>query len=460
MKSTIQYGLLLALVVGAVFGLTFFRQNTRSPVEKPVLDGGLGRKYDGPPLYVRQKTAEWDRDDPQYAAELEKGGNGAYDFWVSNAHSEPVIASLFSKSCVCTEVDIGVIPVADIAAWRKRSTDLIAVNLATNLFGAPNLTAVLTCDQLARKPQWSTIFAREKDPTASSVYIPAADPTAGPQLAVVRMKWDGREVKAQVLTAIIQHRLGDQFETTRFEVPVNIVPAVMISSPAVAVGEMNFNDRREQVIYCWSATRDSFTVTVEEKSPHPCIVVGAPRQLESAERLEATKNLRAAGLIGPTRMRCAYAIPVTVYERTGGSQLDLGPFMRRIALRSSTSPDEAILVVQGMVRGNIEIGEDADRDRVNLGGFRADRPHEKDVEVRAKDADVQLRFKSASPDFLNVTLTETSGGSAFRRWKLHVEIDADRASGFLPPNSAIYLETVSNPPRAIRIPVVGNATVR
>lgn len=460
MKSTIQYGLLLALVVGAVFGLTFFRQNTRSPSEKPVAVSGPSTSSDGPPLFAPQKTAEWDRDDREYAAEIEKGGNGSYDFWVSNAHSEPVLVSLFSKSCVCTEVDVGIIPTSELAAWRQRTCDLAAVNLATNLVGAQNWTAALACDQLARKPLWSTIFARDRDPTAVSVTVPPADSATGPQLAVVRMKWDGREVKAQRLTAIVQHRLGTQFETTTLTVPVNIVPAVMVSAPGVNLGELNYNDRREQTLYCWSATRDRFALTIEEKSPHPCITVGPPRLLDAGERIDIAKGLRAAGLIGPTKMRCAYAVPVVVHERLGSAQLDLGPFVKRLVLRSDASADEAILFIQGMVRGNIEIGEDADRDRVNLGSFRADRPHEKDIEVRAKDADTQLRFKSATPDFLHVTLTETSGGSIYRHWKLHVEIDANLVSGFLPSTSAIYLETVANPPRAIRIPVVGNATGR
>lgn len=460
MKSTIQYGLLLALVVGAVFGLTFFRQNTRTPVEKPVVASGPGTTSDGPPLRVPVKTAEWDKTDSNYAAEFEKGQPGHYDFWVSNVHAEPVIVSLFSKSCVCTEVEVGVLPATVIAEWRQRLQNLAPLTMATLLMGVPDLSAALVREDLNKKVTWKAVSAREKDPAAASVTVPPADPNTGPQLAIVRMKWDGREAKSQILQADIQHRLGTQFETTRFAVPVNVVPSVMISSPVVLIGDMNFNDRREQTIYCWSATRDNFTMTVEEKSPHPCIVIGKPRPLDAAERVEVATNLRAAGLVGPTRMKCAYAIPVTVYERLGGSQLDLGPFMRRIILKSDASPDEANLFVQGLVRGNIEIGEDADRDRVNLGSFRADRPHEKDIEVRAKDADVQLRFKSASPDYLNVTLTETSGGSAFRRWKLHVDVDANRVSGFLPPNSAIYLETMSNPPRAIRIPVVGNATGR
>jgi hypothetical protein len=80
--------------------------------------------------------------------------------------------------------------------------------------------------------------------------------------------------------------------------------------------------------------------------------------------------------------------------------------------------------------------------------------------VSAREPNVQLRVKSASPEYLNVTLTELPGSVALRQWKLQVGIDGNKLSGLLPLDSAVYLETVGPSPRAIRIPVFGNATVR
>lgn len=461
MKSILQFALLLALIVAVIFGLTFFSQNTRSPVEKATGPGAtVAQGPGGPPLRILQRSAEWDKADPQYAAEFEKGDRGHFDFWVSNVHLEPVTVSALTKSCVCNEVQIGIVPRDQWDDWRRRLRDLASVNLALAMLGAPNFTYALAFNGFGGKIEFSTMTPRDRDAATPGVTVPPADPVAGPQMAIVRMIWDGREIKAQTLTAEIQHRRGATTETVRFEVPVVVAPAVMMSSPAVVFGELNPNDRREQTLYCWSATRDNFPLTIEQRSPHPCIDVGPPRAMGPDERLEVARSLRAAGLIGPTKMRSAYAIPIVVHERRDGSQLDLGPLAKRYELHSPVMPEPAPFIVQGVVRGDIEIGEEADRDRVNLGSFRADRPHEKNIEIRAKSANLQLRVKNTSPEFLHATLKETSGGSIYRRWKLLVEVEPDKASGFLPGGSAVYLETVSDPPRAIRIPVVGNATVR
>jgi hypothetical protein len=159
-------------------------------------------------------------------------------------------------------------------------------------------------------------------------------------------------------------------------------------------------------------------------------------------------------------MRTAYEIPVVVHERRGPAQLDLGPLNRKLVLRTDASPDPMWVSLQGMVRGAIDVGEGKDQDRVNLGSFRYDQRHDKTVIVTAKDPNIQLRFKKAFPDYLNVSFTELSGPAGFRQWKLNVEVEPNRVSGLLPADSAVYLETVSTPPRAIRIPVMGNGTVR
>jgi hypothetical protein len=258
----------------------------------------------------------------------------------------------------------------------------------------------------------------------------------------------------------VQHRIGTQTEVTHFEVPTMIVPPAMISTPMLNAGDLNYNDRREVTLYCWSASRDHFSISIEDSSHDPCIEAGPPRLLTAEERISVARSLRANSQIPPTRMRCGYAVPVVVYERRGSAQLDLGPFNRRLVLHTDVGPEPTLIMLQGMVRGAIDIGEGTDQDRVNLGAFPASRPHDKTVIVTAKDANTQLRFRDAKPDYLGVTLTEYPGTVGFKQWKLHVEIDANKVSGLLPSDSAIYLETMATPPRAIRIPVIGNATAR
>src|SRR4051794_3839284 len=111
MKSVIQVVALFVVVVGAVFGLTFFTQFT------PNKNQGTG-PTDSPPVVTEllkrhEKTASWDPKDPQYVQEFAKGAKAHYDFLVENANDKPVTVTLDSKfACTCTNLDIliGVLP--------------------------------------------------------------------------------------------------------------------------------------------------------------------------------------------------------------------------------------------------------------------------------------------------------------------------------------------------------------
>src|SRR6478736_2655696 len=140
MKSLLQYGILIAVIIGAVFGLTFLMQNTSAPVEKnPASAGDATEEVSGSPLTVVEKVAVWDPEDPIYSAEFEKGSQGHYDFWVSNTHKTQVNVALLTASCVCTEVQLGIVPPAELAAWSQRTRDLVPANLAMGLLGVPSL---------------------------------------------------------------------------------------------------------------------------------------------------------------------------------------------------------------------------------------------------------------------------------------------------------------------------------
>jgi hypothetical protein len=463
MKSILQYAALLIVIIGAVFGLTFLTQNTSAPVEKKGSGvGDAAETESGSPLTVIEKEAVWDENDRAYKAEFEQGSHGHYDFWVSNSHSKPVDVALLTTSCMCTEVQLGIIPPAEWHAWRRRVDDLAPVNVLMGLVRAPNLAGMLAHNGFGEKVQWTTLARRDKNSTATEAHVPPADSTTGPQWAVIRMSWDGKS--SQNLQADVQHRIGTNTEVTRFQVPISIVPPVLISNPALSIGDLNFNEQREVVVFVWSATRDDFTVSIEDPSHDPCIVAGPPRRMTPEERTTIPLALRATDKIPPTKMRSGYIIPIVVYERRDGKQLELGPLSRRLTVRTDAIPDPTMVLVQGTVRGLVDVGEAGDKatekDRVNLGTFRADRVKETTVMVSAREPNVNLRLKSVRPDYLNVSLTELPGSVGLPQWKLQVTVEANRVSGLLPGDSAIYLETVGPSPRAIRIPVVGNATVR
>src|SRR5205823_1962704 len=113
---------------------------------------------------------------------------------------------------------------------------------------------------------------------------------------------------------------------------------------------------------------------VEAHSDNPCIVATCrpmtPDQAEALAREHDTQVLRGS------------VVRVTVFERRGDSQFDLGPFQETVRLTGDAKGDEVYptLTVIGVTRGEITVASPSPRDQttiqhqIDLGTFRSDRP--------------------------------------------------------------------------------------
>ncbi len=453
MKSLTQAVVTVAVLIGGVFGLTYLTQFTRTPKERPA-DPAQG----GEPVYalrVPEKVALWDADEPTYAAEYEKNVRGHYDFWVSNPNPKPVRIGVKFKSCTCTEVQLGTVPAAEWAVAQSRQA---ALATALNLLGAPNLAGLASTPALLPTIQWQPLVY-SGDPVPVGVEQPAADPKAGPQLSIIRLTWERKDIQPIRLSAEIQHQIGDSVDTTRFEVPVNIVPPIIAEPHMLHLNEMKYGEQRQVTLYVWSATRPELKFTVEESRHDPCFEIQPPRPLSDAEKKALPREFVKAGLIPAlSKMRCGYAVDIKVYENRGGHHLELGPLERKLVIKPEGIDGEGKVFVSGLVRGIITIGEAGDRDRIDLGNFRASSPTEKTVTLSAPDPNLKLQLVSHLPENLVVNLEESPASFGVKRWKLTVGVAPHTISGVLPSDSAVYLQTLTTPPRRIRIPVLGNAT--
>ncbi len=455
MKSFLQIGLTLIVIVGGVFLITFGTQFTRAPIEPvPVATKGEAT-LTGLPLRVPERKAVWDSTDEDYAAEFEVGTKGYYDFWVSNVHSKPARVTAEYKSCVCADVQIAIVPAT---ARRDLATQIAPLEAAFGLLGVPSLSAPLTTPKLLSSLKFDSMLVASPSALPTVVEIPAADPIAGPQLAVVRLCFHGKEAKPLRVVANVRAVVdGLPPETTEFEASTNIIPPVIISPVLLPFGSLGPNDVRERAIYAWSPTRDHFQVKAEEAFHDACIEVQAPRPMTAEERRTLPYVMRAEGVAGNTRIKSGYVIKVVVRERRGDKQLELGPLNRKVTVSCPDQP-EATIVLTGTIRGGIRVGEGSDQDRINFATFRADREAVRTVIVTSMEPGLDLELKGKTPDFLNVSLEPYEGTPGIRQWRLRVEIEPNKHSGFLPGESAVYLQTKTTPPRSIRIPVVGNAT--
>lgn len=439
----LQVTIALLVVVGLIGLATFASQYTRTSITRtPPSDTPVATAANVSPLTITERIAVWSAGDSQYTEEMEKGSKTHYDFWVSNPHAQPVTVTLLHKSCICTTALLGLFSPEDLSAARKLLAEPVK---------RPEASALLA------RVQWHPLFEGTKE---IPVTVPPAD-GADPQPAIIRLEVEGRDNGAKRLTADIQHQLPDgSTEVSRFEVPVHVVSGLQVSPSTLSVGEMKANDRRDLEFLAWTPTRNAVAVKVEEPTGDPCIAIAPPEHLSAAEAEKAGKDMMAANPgMAHTRIRDAYRIKLTVFERRAGRQLDLGPLSRRVVLNTGTNT-ETTVTITGMVRGEIRIGDASDKDRVDLGSFRADHPHDKTVIVSSLEPGLKLGVDSKAPEELQVQLQEQPPDGGPRRWQLTVSVPAGTLSGPLSADSAVVLRTQAEPPRRIRIPVTGNAFSR
>jgi hypothetical protein len=246
-------------------------------------------------------------------------------------------------------------------------------------------------------------------------------------------------------------------------VPLAIVQPLLVAPLTIHVGDLKLNEQREGEFYIWSATRPSLNVRVEAATPDPCVEVGGLVPLSDQELQELPQKLVQTGIIPRlTRMRCGYKVKVTVYERRGDHQLEMGPLGRRVLIKADNldfgAEEAPTVAVTAVVRGPIRIGGPSDNDRIDLGTFPAKRGVDKQVVITSLDTTIGLKVVGQTPDSLQVRLKEQPQGIGQKRWLLTVEVPPNSFSGPLPPDTAVRLQIDGAPPRSVRVPVIGIAS--
>jgi hypothetical protein len=207
---------------------------------------------------------------------------------------------------------------------------------------------------------------------------------------------------------------------------------------------------------CFSATRAALSVNARERTGDPCVKCEV-RPLSAAEcdfvrrkqKGEATLPVLGGSLV-----------IVTVSERVGDKELDLGPFHRDIIVTSDDSPETHTLTVKGVVMGEIRILGEQQKHRIDFSLFDARQGGHVELVLEADRPTLKLEAESHYPAFLDVKLEEVKGTAGGRQWQLGVTVPPNKAFGRLPPDSVVVLKTHDSPPRRFRIPVAGHGTIK
>jgi hypothetical protein len=399
----------------------------------------------------RPLHAVWDVDkdgnDARYVLESEKSVPGDYCFLFQNVLDSTAEFEMDHAACDCTHAEVCILPHEE----RK--------NVESAMIKKPWAKPVF-----AKEPQWQRC---KKDQTVG-MKIP------GNAYGVLRIKWDSRKEPGNTLNlrmwfwAQPEGDVGNR-QQTEIIVPVKVVQPLLFDPGRNNVDVLAPGDEARAVFHVWSATRDTLDVVFgprKKEEQDPLFSIKAePLDAKQRAALQADIKERSKGAID-TRVKVGYLVTVTVREQVGVQQMDQGPFLKSVPIYLDEAPATfATPEVQGYVRGELRIGGDDDRGRVQFGLFPADQPKTVVVPIYGDPGfSLEEVKKYRAPECLEVKLDDNPKGSTAsrRRWDLKVTIKANAWSGALSPEQCQVVLRIApvggNPARLVRIPVVGNAT--
>jgi hypothetical protein len=464
MKSQTQTLLLIIVLVILVGGITFIRNwiHTTSP------DPGTGPGPEPP----KELMVDFVYTQAPGTHEYEVQTPGHHDFPFRNNSAETVELGLDGKNCRCSEVEALVLTDEDQQHMQHQALSAIAaqvLNAPAGVMAVIGPGAVMN-DMgrafLEQNKRWHVLKKAEKEAEETVVKVP------GKASGYVRLGWSGKKAGLEKLIATVWVQApGDPRSRggrTELTVPVHIFPPVRVYPEKVQVPDLKPGQTHQFHCYCFSSTRSNFKLTsIKEETDHPCFQCSATR-LRGKELEDATDFLRRAEELktpAPLRVLCAYRIDVVIHERLPNNrgQLDLGPLNRKILITPEIEDHAPLpLTVMGVVRDNVMVGTDENRDRISFKTFDRTKGATATVPVEVSQSGIDIVVDTWEPKYLEVRLEAKKSGAleGGRRWDLHVTVPRNLAAGPLPENSAIILKTQTQPPRYIRVPVRGNATVR
>ena len=474
MKSNWQIGFAILILMGIVLGAAYVTQYTKPseiPKLAPIPPGPVLVRAE-PMIKFDNETAVWRKDLFSLSAEddrekfirpVELGAKNHYDFWVHNPQPDPVAVAVKFTSCTCSDVQYAVFPTDAWATWQGHA----ATAGCLEALGPINLLGPAAVVPLLGSITWKAL-------PIGALAEPELQPAArNGAPGMVRVNFQPKKLSGdpagETLKVTIrgQGRGGANDDVDLF-VKYEVVPPLGFFPFSLDVEEIAAGGKSERELLVWSMTRDTFEpqLVVSTSDPQvksdPCIEIGKPIFLSPKEAADMPKALAAEfpkqmERLKGMRIASACRIPVTVHERRGDRQLDMGPIQRTLSLTSEGTIDALRIPLTGLVHGEVRLHGGDDHDRVALASFKLDRGVTRSVTLVSSRLSLDLAIYETTGTPLKPTLSppETVGGQ--KRWRLTIEVPPDSNAGELLSGTAVVLVTKDKLPRKMRIPVTGTA---
>jgi hypothetical protein len=462
-QRTYATQIILALLgfVGLIGGVTFISQYQPSapPAESKQTSSRPADPSQALGLIFPESIKKWDTTSEN---EVEQLSGGHYDFRFENRNAVPVDVGVLSISCKCTGVSLCVLTPEEMKRYLVWASSVPTFECGLGFSGIFHMLTQVAADQQATQGLQSLKLNWRGDLKADHDHRKVA--TIPPDGAgLVRMNFQGKTQApgGQRLSVELwtQAHEGSSRMVGRekLEFSVTYVPPLRVMPTTADLEDMNMGDEKSVDFAVWSSTRAQFSLTARERSGDPCFICTCTPMTPNDCRDFAD------GSEGHVRALSGYRVHVTVKERLSDKvQLDLGPFQRRIVFSSDPGIEDGSVVVSGNVRGDVVVDSPEDDGKIKLGTFPASRGVKKVVRIMALKPEMELMMERVEPETLDYLKVQSpkrvqSGADSKSHWELAVEIPPGSPAGPLPRHSAILLVTPGNPPRHIRIPVLGTA---
>lgn len=428
---------LFVVIVGVVAWVVQNMPKWQTAAVRPVAPDGPGGPGGEPVLeFTRGEKAVWDND-PDYSKDWERGTAGHFDFPFRNTLAEDVELGFAASSCDCMGVKVALLAKDEFAK--------IDANLARDPSGPAGYSA---------EPTWVELQPRERP-----IVVPAS------HQGVVRVIWNGRKDAGRPLN--LTPRLWTQpkgnpakrYDKVTLTVPILIVPVLYLSPFKAGVGVLGTGHKGEARFYIWSVTRPDLEINVVPATPDPLVDVKTrrvpPDEWPSfiAQAMEEEK--------AKPRLKSAFIATVTVHETKGDHQMDLGPFLRNFRVHvDELSQDASNFQVFGSIRSSVEVGGSEEQGKIKLKPFSVAQGTKQLVPLWTSGNIVLERHEHFPPGMeVNLSKLEKESSPARSKWRLEVNIPPKAIPpGTFSDESAVVLRIPnSNPPRLVRIPIIGHA---
>ena len=411
MKSSYPYmlaGGLFVLMVGAIAWVTQFMPNWRSA--DPNAPTPVGKAQAAALRFVFLR-AVWDKDDEEYALEMEKGRNGHFDYPFENLLDQAAEIGLVETSCGCSHLEVCLLPRAE---WERYRQEILNNPLSAR-FG---------------DWQWEKMTIDNK-----GLVVPPKG------VGLVRVNWNTRgdldsrlQLRPRIWHQPLSQLAGRNFETlqvsARVAAPIRFVPI------RGSVGNLGSRDSGVAEFTLWSGTRPELDLKWDESAEPLYTYAAKPLSREQCKEME--KKLRAAG--DNARVLKAFRFQVTVKEQASGKQLDQGPIYHTVNFLLDDEKVPGPLVV-GNVRGDVLVGSAEERGKVDLKTFRAKEGAHRTVSLWTEDDQVILETESHAPRTLEIKLTKGEKIGSRTKWQLEVTVPPSTQFGAFSEESVIILRT-------------------